>query len=52
MHTSKMKSGVIFHHNGGYEGDVLVTTPDAHQPERGVQTVRVDFSDIKSLVAA
>jgi len=44
-----MKSGVVFNHNGGYEGNVLITAPDADDPKVKRQ-VRVDFRDLKALV--
>ena len=50
MHTTSMKSGVRFHHNGGFDGDVLIVAPDSDDPKT-MQTVRVDFGDIKALVA-
>ena len=50
MHTTSMESGVRFHHNGGYEGDVLIVAPDADDPKE-IREVRVDFDDLKALIA-
>lgn len=45
-----MNSGVVFNHNGGYGGDVLIKAPDADE-EGVVHTIRVDFDDLAELVA-
>ena len=50
MHTSEMKSGVVFNHNGGYFGEVLISAPDSEDPSIR-HTVRVDFNDLMTLVA-
>ena len=46
-----MESGVVFNHNGNYEGDILISAPDAHEPSKR-QTIRIDLEDLKSYVAA
>lgn len=49
MHTMEMKSGVRFHHNGDYSGEVYIVAPNVDDDEIG--EVKVDFEDIKAFVA-
>jgi hypothetical protein len=45
----EMKSGVRFHHNGDYSGEVYIVAPNVDDDEIG--EVKVDFEDIKAFVA-
>ena len=49
MHTMEMKSGVRFHHNGDFSGEVYIVAPNVDNDEIG--EVKVDFKDIKAFVA-
>ncbi len=43
MHTSRI-GGTVFHHNGDYSGEVVITTADASK-------LSVAFEDLKGFVA-
>ena len=49
MHATETKSAT-FHHNGDYDGEVVISGVDANDLERLTQ-VRVDFEDLLEFVA-
>lgn len=56
MHTTKLESGTLAHHNGDYSGDVFLVIPaDRAEMELDHQaktvSVRVPFDDLMELVS-
>jgi len=49
MHTMEMKSGVRFHHNGDFSGEIYIVAPNVDDDKRG--QVKVSFEDLKEFVA-
>jgi hypothetical protein len=49
MHTTEMKSGVLFHHNGDFSGEIYIVAPNVDDDKNG--RVKVSFEDLKEFVA-
>lgn len=57
MHTHRADGGTVFHHNGDYSGELVITVPVAAEPIQGpfggtVWRVEVPFADVRELVFA
>lgn len=52
MHTRKMDSGVIFHFNGDFSGEVAIVAPNEESGDTTkTHTVWVPMADLRALVA-